>query len=125
MLTMAKGVTSAYVPLGGVLVSKAICDHFETRPLLTGLTYALSTLSFDDVNHLTSLLMGRYNSHSVGCAAAVATIQAYLDDKMIENVRAMSKILNEELLKIKDKHSSVGDVSLSARSIILLGFDTR
>lgn len=92
LMTMAKGLTSAYVPLGAVMVSKAIADHFEDKPLYAGLTY---------------------NSHSVGCAAAIACINAYKDDKILENTRKMGKILREELDKMTAKHPSIGD----ARSI--------
>jgi taurine--2-oxoglutarate transaminase len=92
MLSMAKGLTSAYVPLGAVMVSKEIADHFESRPLAAGLTY---------------------NSHSVGCAAAIACINVYKDDKILDNTRKMGKILKEELGKMTAKHPSIGD----ARSI--------
>src|SRR4249920_2706717 len=53
IMTLAKGLTSAYVPLGATMVSQAIAEYFEDRPLFAGLTY---------------------NSHPVGCAAAIACI---------------------------------------------------
>jgi taurine--2-oxoglutarate transaminase len=92
IMTLAKGLTSAYVPLGAAMVSQEIADYFEDRPLFAGLTY---------------------NAHAVGCAAAIACINIYKQDRLIENARAMGEILKTELNRLKDKHPSVGD----ARSI--------
>jgi taurine---2-oxoglutarate transaminase len=92
MLSMAKGLTSAYIPLGAVVVSDTIAEFFEDRPLTAGLTY---------------------NSHPVGCAAAVACINVYKEDRLIEHAARMGEILKTELQGIKERHPSVGD----ARSI--------
>jgi len=89
IMTMAKGLTSAYVPLGATMVTDTIADYFEDRPLWAGLTY---------------------NAHSVGCAAAVACINVYREDNLIENARAMGEILKVELNRLKEKHPSIGDV---------------
>ena len=89
IITMAKGLTSAYVPLGATMVSQPIADYFEDRPLFAGLTY---------------------NSHAVGCAAAVACINVYREDKLIENARALGETLKAELGRLKQRHPSVGDV---------------
>jgi taurine---2-oxoglutarate transaminase len=88
IMTLAKGLTSAYVPLGATMVSEEIGAYFENRPLYAGLTY---------------------NSHAVGCAAAVACINAYKEDHLIEHAHAIGEILKAELSKIKAKHPSVGD----------------
>ena len=88
MMTLAKGLTSAYVPLGATMVTDTIAEYFEDHPLYAGLTY---------------------NAHSVGCAAGVACVNIYKEDKLIENARAMGEILKAELAKLKDKHPSVGD----------------
>src|SRR5690348_5600231 len=89
LMTVAKGLTSAYVPLGAVIVSDAIAAHFENRPLYAGLTY---------------------NSHPVGCAAAVACINVYKEDNLIENARNLGEMLSAELVRLKETHPSVGDV---------------
>ena len=89
IMTMAKGLTSAYVPLGATMVTDTIADYFEDRPLYAGLTY---------------------NAHPVGCAAAVACINVYKEDRLIENARALGEVLKVELNRLKDKHPSVGDV---------------
>lgn len=98
IMSLAKGLTSAYVPLGATMVSHDIADYFENRPFQAGLTY---------------------NSHAVGCAAAIACINAYRDDNLIENAKNLGKILAEELLNIKERHPSVGDVrSIGLFSVI-------
>jgi taurine--2-oxoglutarate transaminase len=89
VMTMAKGLTAAYVPLGAVVVSKDIADTFEDRMLPLGLTYS---------------------GHPLACATAVATINVYKKDQLIENARAMGKVLGEELEGMKARHPSVGDV---------------
>lgn len=89
IMTVAKGLTSAYVPLGATIVTDEIAARFEDQPLYAGLTY---------------------NSHAVGCAAAVACINVYKEDNLIENARAMGEILKVELNRLKEKHPSVGDV---------------
>jgi taurine--2-oxoglutarate transaminase len=89
ILTVAKGLTSAYVPLGATMVTDTIAEYFEDKPLYAGLTY---------------------NAHPVGCAAAVACINVYRDDQLIPKAHAMGALLKAELHKIKDKHPSMGDV---------------
>ena len=89
IMTMAKGITSGYVPLGAVIVSRAIADYFEDRPLPMGLTYS---------------------GHPVSTAAGVATIEVYKEEHLVENAKAMGVILKEGLEELKEKHPSVGDV---------------
>jgi len=89
IMTLAKGITAGYVPLGAVIVSKAIADYFADRPMPMGLTYS---------------------GHPVCTAAGVATIEVYKEEKLVENARAMGAILKEGLEELKTKHPSVGDV---------------
>src|SRR5690348_16798496 len=89
IMTVAKGLTSAYVPLGATIVSDTIAAQFEDKPLYAGLTY---------------------NSHPVGCAAAVACINVYKEDNLIENARNLGEMLSAELVRLKETHPSVGDV---------------
>lgn len=96
IITFAKGITCGYVPLGGVLVSTKIADYFELNRISCGLTY---------------------NAHPMGCAAAIATINVYREEKILEHTREMAGVLETELKKIKANHPSVGDV----RSIGLMG----
>ncbi len=96
ILTMAKGLTSAYVQLGAVGMRRQIADHFRDKVFYGGLTY---------------------NSHPMGCAAALATIQVYEEDRLIENARRMGGVMKELLADLARRHPSVG----AARSIGLFG----
>jgi taurine--2-oxoglutarate transaminase len=89
IMTVAKGLTSGYVPLGAVIVTEKIGHYFEDHVLYAGLTY---------------------NSHPLGCAAAIATINIYKEEGLIENARKMGKVLARELEQLKAKHPSIGDV---------------
>ena len=89
IMVMAKGLTSGHVPMGGVIVSQAIADHFEERYLPLGLTYS---------------------AHTLAAAAGVATIRAYQEDGLVENAKRMGQVLGEGLEALKEKHASVGDV---------------
>jgi taurine--2-oxoglutarate transaminase len=51
-----------------------------------------------------------YSGHALACAAAVATIHVYTEDRLIENAKAMGRVLGEELEELKAQHPSVGDV---------------
>ena len=96
LLTMAKGLTSAYVPLGAVGMRRGIADLFQDRVFYGGLTY---------------------NSHPLGCAAALATIQVYEEDGLIEKARRTGAVMKELLADLQRRHPSVGAV----RSIGLFG----
>jgi taurine--2-oxoglutarate transaminase len=89
IITTAKGITSGYVPLGAVIVSEKIAKFFDDKYLYAGLTY---------------------NGHALACAAALATIEVYDEDHLIENAATLGKYLGEALEDIKQRHPSVGDV---------------
>ena len=96
LLTMAKGLTSAYVQLGAVGMRRAVADHFKDKVFYGGLTY---------------------NSHPLGCAAALGAIQAYEEDDMVGNARRMGEVLSRRHRALRDRHPCVG----AARSIGLFG----
>ena len=96
ILTMAKGLTSAYVPLGAVGVRRKIADVFKDKVYYGGLTY---------------------NSHPLGCAAALATIAVYEEDNLIDRARKMGVAMKQMHDDLKKKHPSVGET----RSIGLFG----
>lgn len=89
MMTMAKGVTQGYVPLGAVVVNEKIADFFDENMLWCGLTYS---------------------GHPLACATGVATVKVYEEENLIENSAAMGKILKKRLDEIIAKHPSVGEV---------------
>jgi taurine---2-oxoglutarate transaminase len=96
VMTMAKGLTSAYVPMGAVGVRRHIADMFKDRVFASGLTY---------------------NSHPVACAAALACIYVYEEDRLIENAKTVGQVLASLLGEMAAKHPCVGAV----RSIGLFG----
>jgi taurine---2-oxoglutarate transaminase len=96
LLCMAKGLTSSYLPLGAVGMRHHIAQHFQDKVFYGGLTY---------------------NSHPMGCAAALATIRVYEEDRLIENAQKMGNVMSELLAVLQAKHTSVGAV----RSIGLFG----
>ena len=96
LITMAKGLTSSYVPLGAVGMRPKIAAYFEKNVFYGGLTY---------------------NSHPLACAAALGTIRAYEEDDMIGNARRMGALMQRHHETLKQKHSSVG----LTRSIGLFG----
>ncbi|MCG2623295.1 aspartate aminotransferase family protein [Arthrobacter sp. I2-34] len=90
LLTFAKGVTSGYVPLGGVAISDAIFDTFRERAYPGGLTYS---------------------GHPLACATAVAAINAMRDEKMVEHAAWLGEeVFGPGLREIAGRHPSVGEV---------------
>jgi taurine--2-oxoglutarate transaminase len=96
MITMAKGLTSAHLPLGAVTVSKRVADALANRPLATGTTYS---------------------GHPVACAAAKAAIEVYRDEGLIEHSARLGRVLAGRLADLQARHPSVGD----ARNLGLWG----
>jgi taurine--2-oxoglutarate transaminase len=96
IMTMAKGLTSAYVQLGAVGVRRKIADHFEKHVLAGGLTY---------------------NSHPLACATALATLDVYEEDGLIDRAARTGAVMTELLADLKRRHRSVGAV----RNIGLFG----
>jgi taurine--2-oxoglutarate transaminase len=96
IITMAKGLTAAYVQLGAVGMRRAVADQFKDKVFYGGLTY---------------------NSHPLACAAALAVISVYEEDHLIENARRMGAVMRQLLDELARKHPSVG----AARSIGLFG----
>jgi len=89
MITMAKGLTSGYVPLGAVAMSETMYEKLSKETLWAGLTY---------------------NGHPLGCATAKATLEVYQQDNLIENSASLGELLNTRLEEIKTKYNIVGDV---------------
>src|SRR5882724_9098840 len=96
IITMAKGLTAAYVQLGAVGMRRELADKFNDKVFYGGLTY---------------------NSHPLACATALAVIQVYEEDGLIENARRMGAVMRQLLDDLAKKHPSVG----VARSIGLFG----
>lgn len=96
LMTMAKGLTSSYLPLGAVAMRPAIADAMADRMFFGGLTYS---------------------SHPISLAAALATISVYEEDGLIEHTARMDGVLRGHHQALAAKHPSVG----ATRSLGLFG----
>jgi beta-alanine--pyruvate transaminase len=73
MITFAKGITSGAVPMGGVVVHKGIYDSFMKGP-----------------EHAIELFHGyTYSAHPLACAAGLATLDLYRDERLFEHSRKL------------------------------------
>ncbi len=89
IMTVAKGITSGYVPLGATIVSDRVAAAFDDTYLGAGLTYA---------------------AHPLACAAGCATLEVYLEEKLDERAARLGVVLMERLRELAAGHPSVGDV---------------
>jgi taurine--2-oxoglutarate transaminase len=87
LLTMAKGLTSSYLPLGAVAMRHGIAEAFDTKMFYGGLTYS---------------------SHPMSLAAALATIRVYEEDGLIDRSARMGAVLREHHERLAARHPSVG-----------------
>ena len=86
MITFAKGVTSGTVPMGGVVVSKAIYDSFMQGP-----------------EHIIELFHGyTYSAHPLACAAGLATLDIYRDEQLFERAAAIEGTFADKVFSLKD-----------------------
>lgn len=96
IMTMAKGLTSGYAPMGAVAMKPEIADVFNERVFEGGLTY---------------------NGHPISLAAAIATINVLKEDKLVERANDTGKVLSDMLTEMAGRHPSIGET----RSIGLFG----
>jgi taurine--2-oxoglutarate transaminase len=87
LMTMAKGLTSSYLPLGAVAMRHHIAQAFEDKMFYGGLTYS---------------------SHPVSLAASLATIGVYEEDGLIENAARLDRVMRDHHQRLAAKHRSVG-----------------
>ncbi len=88
IMCVAKGLTSGYLPLGAMIVTDKIAQHFDNIPMAIGLTYS---------------------AHATACAAAVENIRILREDGLVENAARMGEYLEQEVAKLAEKHPSIGD----------------
>ena len=89
LITLAKGLTGAHLPLGAVVVSAAVARALEPQMLHTGLTYC---------------------GHPLSCAAGVAAIESYQDEGLIERSRRLGAEMFRQLQQLQARHAVIGDV---------------
>ncbi len=87
LMTMAKGLTSSYLPLGAVAMNHKVAEKFDSTMFYGGLTYS---------------------SHPVSLAAALATIRVYEEDHLIENAARLGPVMRAHHERLYAKHPSVG-----------------
>jgi taurine--2-oxoglutarate transaminase len=89
LMTMAKGLTSSYLPLGAVAMRDHVAEAFESKMFYGGLTYS---------------------SHPVSLAASLATIRVYEEDDLIGNAARLGPVMADHHRRLAAKHPSVGAV---------------
>src|SRR5579863_6238058 len=89
LMTLAKGLTAAYAPLGAVLVSAPVARALEPQMLMTGLTYC---------------------GHPLGCAAGLAALDTYRDEHLIERSQRLGAELLKRAQQLQQRHAVIGDV---------------
>lgn len=88
LFSFAKGVTSAYVPLGGVAVRESLASAFDRRPLPSGHTFS---------------------GHPLAMAAGVATLRSYREERLFERAREIEGWLRTRFDALKQRHRVVGE----------------
>jgi taurine--2-oxoglutarate transaminase len=89
ILTVAKGINSGYVPLGAMIVREPIAKWVRDKYCAGGLTYS---------------------GHPLACASAVASIEAFKEEGIVENAAEMGGVFAEELRGLQERHPSIGEV---------------
>jgi taurine--2-oxoglutarate transaminase len=89
IITLAKGINSGYVPLGAMVISEPIAEWIRPRYFAGGLTYS---------------------GHPLACASAVASIEAFQEEGIVEQAAATGEVLAVELARLAEKHPSIGEV---------------
>jgi taurine--2-oxoglutarate transaminase len=89
LMTMAKGLTSSYLPLGAVAMRHDIAKHFDKNFFYGGLTYS---------------------SHPISLAAALATISVYEEDGLLERTARLGPVMRAHHEALYARHPSVGSI---------------
>jgi taurine---2-oxoglutarate transaminase len=89
ILSVAKGINSGYIPLGAMVVRKHIADWVRDKYFAGGLTYS---------------------GHPLACASAVASIEAFKEEGIVENAAEMGGVFADRLQQLQDQHPSIGEV---------------
>jgi taurine--2-oxoglutarate transaminase len=89
IMTLAKGLTGAHLPLGAVVLSAEVAHRLEHEMLYTGLTYC---------------------GHPLSCAAGVAAVEAYASGDLIAQSRRLGGVMLDLLEEMQERHHVIGDV---------------
>ncbi len=88
IMCFAKGLTSGYLPLGAMMITDTIANHFNDIPLALGLTYS---------------------AHATCCAAAIENIKIIEEEQLVHKAAEMGVYIETEIEKLKGLHPSIGD----------------
>jgi taurine---2-oxoglutarate transaminase len=88
ILTLAKGINSGYVPLGAMVVSKPIAEWVRDKYFAGGLTYS---------------------GHPLACAAAVASIEAFREEEIVEHAAELAPAFRDHLEELQERHPAIGE----------------
>ena len=89
MMTLAKGLTGAHMPLGAVVLSADVAVALEHQMLFTGLTYC---------------------GHPLACAAGIAAVEAYEKEQLVQRSRRLGAEMHAALVAMQKRHDVIGDV---------------
>ncbi|HEY6149459.1 MAG TPA: aminotransferase class III-fold pyridoxal phosphate-dependent enzyme [Gaiellaceae bacterium] len=89
ILTVAKGINSGYVPLGAMVIREPLAEWVRDKYFAGGLTYS---------------------GHVLACAAAIASIEAFQEEGIVENAAAMGEVLADGLAGLQERHPSIGEI---------------
>ena len=89
IMTVAKGINSGYVPLGAMIINQKLADWVQDKYFAGGLTYS---------------------GHVLACASAIASIEAFQEEGIVENSAAMGEVLGARLGELMERHPSIGEV---------------
>jgi taurine--2-oxoglutarate transaminase len=89
IITVAKGINSGYVPLGAMVINQKLADWVQDKYFAGGLTYS---------------------GHVLACAAAIASIEAFQEEGIVDNSAAMGEVLRDELARLQERHPSIGEI---------------
>lgn len=89
LITMGKGITASYIPLGATVMKKEVAEFFEENYFAHGHTYT---------------------GHALACAAGVTALEVYKRDKLIEKAKKVGETLGRRLRELGEDHVSVGDI---------------
>jgi taurine--2-oxoglutarate transaminase len=89
IITLAKGINSGYVPLGAMVVREPIAKWVRNKYFAGGLTYS---------------------GHPLACASAIASIEAFKEEGIVENAAEMGGVFADQLRGLQERHPSIGDV---------------
>lgn len=89
IMTLAKGLTSGYIPLGAAVVNKKIAEYFDKKGFAHSYTYS---------------------GHATACASGIANIDYYVKNKLVEKAAKLGAYVLDELKGMQERSPIIGDI---------------